>query len=72
MTLKEIVDGLMRKDSYEILLWLSFLSTKISCVDCIEVCKSKNKIPICSNCVPAKNLIKKLNLEKGVKDGSST
>lgn len=64
MLLKEIVKKLGEKDSYEILLWLSFLAEKISCVDCIETCKLKQKIPQCQMCVPAKNLIKKYNLGK--------
>lgn len=62
MQLQELINGLLRKETYELFLWISFLSEKISCKDCIEVCKDKNRIPNCSECVPAKHLIKKLNL----------
>ena len=66
MQLQKMIDGLLKKDSYEMFLWLSFLSEKISCKDCIEVCKEKKRIPKCQECVPAKHLIKKINLEKEI------
>lgn len=70
MNLKDILNGLEKRDSYDLFIWITFLSKKIDCVDCIDVCVSNNKIPDCSKCVPTKKLInkaKRLLEEKEIK-----
>lgn len=66
MTLLELFNRIIKKDSYEVLIWLKFLANKIDCKDCIATKKtSSGKPPDCSKCVPAAPLIKS-NFKKEV------
>lgn len=59
MTVKEMLKGLGERDAYDFFIWISFISTKINCSDCIDICVTSNRIPDCSKCVPTKKLINK-------------
>jgi len=65
MSILELINILLKKDSYELLIWLQFIAKKMDCPDCIQVCVDKNKIPNCSLCIPPKNLIKKASKTLG-------
>jgi len=69
MTPKEIFDKLIEKDSYEVMIWLQFIASKIDCKDCIDTKKMTSGIPPrCSDCGPAKSLIKKTFGKGGYRD----
>ena len=65
-TIKKILDGLQGCDSYDLYQWMIFLSTKIPCRDCADVCVENNKIPDCLKCIPTGKIINiaKKNLEE--------
>ena len=60
MTLKDMIYGLMKRDSYDLFMWITFLSTKIDCRDCIQICEESNRIPNCGKCIPTKKLVNKV------------
>lgn len=60
MTLKDFINGLMKCDLYDLYMWVTFLSTKMSCKGCVKALELKGKIPDCNKCVPSKTLIKKV------------
>jgi len=68
-TLKETLKKLINKDSYELYIWLTFLSNKMECKDCIATRKQMSgKPPDCQKCIPVHGLIKKtFNSGKGDK-----
>jgi len=60
MLIKEIVEKLSKKDSYELLIMLQWVVNKIDCKDCVITRKQQSgKPPQCHKCIPAAGLIKK-------------
>ena len=57
MTLKQLLDGLKGCDSFDLYNWITFLSEKISCRDCVDLMLTKDRIPDCGKCIPSKTLI---------------
>lgn len=59
MSPEELFKRLSKTDSYELLIWLKFLATKINCQECVKTRKKlSGKPPNCNECVPAAPLIK--------------
>lgn len=66
MTLKETINKLLNKDTFEIYTWINFLAHKTSCKDCVETKLKQSKVkPRCELCVPSSSLIKKYFSDKG-------
>lgn len=62
MTLKELFNGIINHDIYELYLWASwfFDPARDSCKECIETYRVTDRLPPpCHKCIPPKNLIKK-------------
>lgn len=62
---KDVVEKLKDKSTYELYIWILWLINKISCPDCIQACFDKNTLPQCQQCIPASNLIKNANKTLG-------
>lgn len=59
MTPVQIFEKLSNIDSYELLIYLKWLATKVNCSDCVRTRKKMSgKAPNCNECVPAAKLIK--------------
>jgi hypothetical protein len=56
-----LVNQLLEKDDYELLLWLRWLAEKkISCIECVKTRAAMSKIkPDCSLCLPISTQITK-------------
>jgi len=67
MTVKEFIDGLLRTDLYELLIWSKwyFRSTRVTCKECVQTkAMGRGKTPDCYTCgLPTARLIKQF-LEK--------
>ena len=68
LTTKEMIDKLLEKPAYDLLLHLFWYAEKINCRECIENNRRLGrKIPVCSRCVPAKFMIYKTSGEGDIR-----
>jgi len=61
MILKELFNGILKQDLYELLIWSEwyFRPSRVSCKECVEERKIKGVVPDCVKCgLPSSRLIK--------------
>ena len=61
MTLKELFNGALKQDLYEILIWSEwyFRPSRVACKECVDERKVKGSPPDCVRCgLPVARLIK--------------
>jgi hypothetical protein len=71
MTIRELFDGILRTDLYEILIWSEwyFRPSRVSCKECVEERGVKGVLPDCVKCgIPNARLIQKTFGKKGEKN----
>jgi len=61
MILKQLLDGVLKQDLYELLIWSEwyFRPSRVSCKECVEERSIKGVVPNCVKCgLPSARLIK--------------
>jgi hypothetical protein len=62
MTVKELINGILRTDLYELLIWSEwyFRPSRVTCKECVEERALKGNVPDCVKCgLPQARLLKK-------------
>ena len=75
MILRELFNGVLKQDLYELLIWSEwyFRSTRVPCKECVEERKVKGREPDCVKCgLPSARLINKTFRKKKEKENDQS